>query len=306
MADPIRVAVTGAGGRLGRALVAALERRGGSTPLVAIAWDRSAFDLDRPELVGARLDGDRPDAVVHAAAWTDVDACALDPALAERRNGVATGALARACAERGIGLVVISTNEVFDGTRTDGVGYGPADPPNPANAYGASKLAGERAAAVACEGAGAGANGAVRLGIVRTAWLFGPGRPDFPRKIAAAAARAAAGHEPLRVVGDEFGTPSYGPDVAQAIVRLLETKAWSGIHHVVNDGVASRAAWAREVLDHLGLRVPIEEVPLATFERPSRPPRWGVLAATPLPGGGLRSWQAAMAAYAPDLARASR
>src|SRR6185369_17423937 len=110
------------------------------------AWGREAFDLDAPDGIGARLDRDRPEVVVHAAAWTDVDGCALDPELAIRRNAIATGVLAEACADRRVDLLIISTNEVFDGTRSDGSGYGPGDPVSPGNPYGASKAAAERLA----------------------------------------------------------------------------------------------------------------------------------------------------------------
>ena len=181
----MRVAVTGARGRLGRALVAALEDAPFAGPFGPIAWDRAAFDLDAPAEAGALLERDRPETVVHAAAWTDVDGCARDPGLALARNGTATGILATACAERGIDLIVVSTNEVFDGRRTDGRGYLPTDDTAPLNPYGASKLAGERAATDAYEGVGA--SGA--LGIVRTAWLYGPPGNDFPSKILAAAER---------------------------------------------------------------------------------------------------------------------
>ena len=88
-----------------------------------IAWTRREFDLDAPAGIGDLLDRDRPEAVVHAAAWTDVDGCARDPELAIRRNGVATGDLAIACAARGVDLLVVSTNEVFDGRRTDRTPY---------------------------------------------------------------------------------------------------------------------------------------------------------------------------------------
>ena len=84
------------------------------------------------------------------------------------------------------------------------------------------------------------------------------------------------------------------PDLADAIVRLALADV-RGIHHVVNAGVASRAEWARDVLERLGIDVAIEEISLADHVRPSRPPRWGVLEATPLPGGPLRPWRTAMA-----------
>ena len=286
----MRVAVTGAGGRLGRALMAALAP-------TAVPWLRADFDLDAPGGVDIRLERDRPDAVIHAAAWTDVDGCARDPDLALRRNGEATGVLARACAGLGIGLVVISTNEVFDGLRTDGHGYGPADRPSPGNAYGESKLAAEVAATEAFE------TSAARAAIVRTAWLFGPPGRDFPDKILAAAARAAAAREPLRVVADEVGNPTSSIDLAGAIARLFETGVPAGIHHVVNAGAVSRAGWAREIVRIAGLEdLAIADVPGSTWARASVPPPRAVLEPTPLPGGhSMATWQAATAAYVPWL-----
>jgi nucleoside-diphosphate-sugar epimerase len=153
----MRVAVTGSGGRLGRALVAALEDAPFTGPFGPMAWRRPAFDLDAPDQFADLLDRNRPEVVVHAAAWTDVDGCARDPELALARNGIATGVLARAAAERRIDLIVVSTNEVFDGRRTDGRGYAPDDAPNPLNAYGRSKLAGEEAARAAFDGVGSAA-----------------------------------------------------------------------------------------------------------------------------------------------------
>jgi dTDP-4-dehydrorhamnose reductase len=304
----MRVAVTGAGGRLGRALIAALEDAPYTGPLGPIGWSRRDFDLDRPGTIGDLLDRDRPEAVVHAAAWTDVDGCARDPDLALARNGAATGILAEGCAERGLDLIVLSTNEVFDGSRTDERGYEPGDQPNPINPYGASKLAGERAAAAAYERQGM-RGGA--LGIVRTAWLFGPPGNDFPAKILTAASRAAASGEPLKLVADEIGSPTYTHDLAEGIVELIGESAVAGVHHVVNAGAASRAGWARECLRQVtalrggeGWDVATRDVPASTWPRSSTPPAWAVLAPTPLPTGEpLRPWQAAVADYLPALLR---
>jgi dTDP-4-dehydrorhamnose reductase len=295
----MRVAVTGAGGRLGRALVTGLADAPFTGLGGPIAWTRSDFDLDAPEGITALLDRDRPEAVVHAAAWTDVDGCARDPELALRRNGAATATLARAAAERGIDLVVISTNEVFDGRRTDGRGYRPSDAPAPINPYGASKLEGERQAVAAWERAAGGA-----LGIVRTAWLYGPPGNDFPTKILDAADRARNAGEPLRVVGDEYGTPTYAHDLAEAIVGLLGSGDVSGVHHLVNAGTASRASWARELFRQAGVEVAIDEVPATTWARASTPPAWAVLEpGPPASGEPLRPWPEALADYLPTLLR---
>ncbi len=314
----MRVAVTGAGGRLGRALMAALEEAPFTGPAGPIPWSRPDYDLDDPAAAGALVRRHGPEVVVHAAAWTDVDGCAREPGRAMRRNAIAVAELADACATAGVDLVLLSTNEVFDGRRTDGRGYAATDRPAPGNPYGASKLAGEAAAQAAYlrhggtvvaprEGTTRAAGAGPQLAIVRTAWLFGPPGNDFPSKILAAAERARAAGEPLRVVGDEIGSPTFAPDLAEAIVELLGGGGWAGIHHVVNRDVASRAAWARAVLAAAGVDVLLEEIPLASWTRPAPVPAWAVLEPTPLPSGeALRPWPAALADYLPTLLRQRR
>jgi dTDP-4-dehydrorhamnose reductase len=310
----MRIAVTGAGGRLGSALTAAL--RGAAFADEILGWDVPGHDLDDPSSAERLVDRFRPNFVVHTAAWTNVDDCARDPELAMRRNGTAVGELAQSCVRHGAGLVTVSTNEVFDGRRTDGRPYRPEDEPGPTNPYGAAKLEGERAARAAFGAAGDEFSRAARrlpergpvamppLAIVRTAWLFGPPGNDFPMKIVAAGSRARADRVPLRLVSDEIGTPTYSQDLALAIVDLLRAAADSGpgalagIHHIVNVGQASRAEWAREVLRLARIDVQTEDVPLTTWSRPSTPPRWGVLKPTPLADGQrLRPWQEALAEY---------
>ena len=294
----MRVAVTGAAGRLGRALIAALADAPFTGLAGPIAWSRPDYDLDDRAAADRLVGRDRPEVVVHAAAWTDVDGCAGDPELAHRRNAVATDELAVACVANGIDLVVVSTNEVFDGRRTDGRGYRPEDPPGAVNAYGRSKLEAEVAARERYAGAGQS------LGIVRAAWLYGPPGNDFPAKIVAAALRTGTAGERLRLVGDEYGSPTSTADLAEAIVELIGSGEIGGTFHYVNVGAVSRADWAREVLHLAGIEVPLEEVPASTWLRASTPPRWGVLESSPLPSGEpMRPWTEALADYAPFLRR---
>jgi len=304
----MRVAVVGINGRLGSALMAALEDAPFTGTRGPMGWDVPDIDLDTvtADSFGGLLDRDRPEVVIHTAAWTDVDGCAKDPPLAMRRNGTAVGEIAAACAARGIDLVFISTNEVFDGTRTDGIGYAPDDERNPVNPYGAAKAEAERLAIGAYEAPGAQG----RVGIVRTSWLYGPPGNDFPAKIAAAALRARAEGSPLKAVADEIGVPTYTPDLAEAIVELLAedaiapAPARTSIHHLVNGGRASRADWAREVLRATRIDVPVIDVPGSTWQRASVPPAWAVLAPTPLPSGEpMRDWREAFAHAVPALLR---
>lgn len=294
----MRVAVTGASGRLGRALVDALGDAPFTGPAGPIAWTRADFDLDAPATIRDLLERDRPEVVVNAAGWTDVDGCARDPELALRRNAEAVRVVAEATAARGVDLVQISTNEVFDGRRAHDRGYRPDDPAAPANPYGASKLAGEEAATAAYR------DNAANLAIVRTAWLFGPPGNDFPTKILAAATSAGVDRQPLKVVGDEFGSPTFTHDLAEAVAAMLGADVPRGIQHVVNAGVASRADWARELFRQAVVDVAIQELSMSDWPRASTPPAWGVLEPTAIPGvEPLRPWQQALADYLPWLRR---
>jgi dTDP-4-dehydrorhamnose reductase len=279
----MRVAVTGAGGRLGRALV---EAFGG---IDVRAWSRPFYDLDDPGAAERAIAVDRPDLIVHPAAWTDVDGCARQPDLAGRRNATAVAELARAAAERGTRLVLVSTNEVFDGRSN--AAYRPGDATGPINAYGASKLEGERAAADAYAAVPAS------LLIVRTAWLYGPPGNDFPIKVIAAARRAIGEHIPLRLVADETGSPTNTADLAAAVAALVREET-CGTKHVVNGGQATRADWGRAVLAAARIDAEIALVPASTWKRDSTPPAWGVLASD-VP---MRDWRSASDAYVRGLA----
>jgi dTDP-4-dehydrorhamnose reductase len=298
-------------GRLGRALTEALEDAPFTGTRGPIGWDQPDIELDTVTAAsaGELLDTERPEVVILTAAWTDVDGCARDPGLAMRRNGTAVGEIAVATAARGMDLLVISTNEVFDGARTDGRGYAPGDACRPINAYGAAKAEAERLAIAAYEAAAARG----RLGIVRTSWLYGPPGNDFPEKIARAAIRAREAGEPLRAVADETGVPTSTPDLAEAIVELVGADAvaepgerWR-IHHLVNGGRATRAEWAREVVRAAGIVVDVVDVPGSIWERASTPPAWAVLEPTPLPSGEpMRHWREAFADTVPGLLHALR
>lgn len=277
-----RVAITGATGQLGRQLVAAFQ---------AARYDVRGFshaELDIAHAGGAEaVRGWRPDVVVNSAAWTDVDGCARDPERAMRINGDAAGELAAVAASIGARIVHVSTNEVFDGTSARP--YRDDDAPNPINAYGRSKLAGERAVAASNE----------RHLVLRTAWLFGPGGTNFVTKIVAAAERARAGGEALRLVEDEMGNPTWTPALAETIVRLVETDR-HGIVHAAGTPATSRLGWGRTALAAAGLDVAVEPVPLATFQRASTPPLRAVL--EPSVGVDEMAWAPVTRRYAAEVA----
>jgi len=255
-----RVAVTGASGLLGRALVNAFRGAGHEViPLTHAHVDL----LNQPSL--ARITEANPDIVVNAAAWTDVDGCALDPERAMRINGDGAGLVAEAAARAGALAVQVSTNEVFDGKRQ--APYEEDDLPNPINPYGASKLAGERAVADATD----------RHLVIRTAWLFDDGR-GFPAKIRAAAERAIIAGEPLRVVEDEWGNPTPVEPLANAIMgatRMATPAEHPNILHLAGEPPTSRLGWAQVIL--ADVPVQLQPVKQAAYSRPSRVPAQAVL-----------------------------
>lgn len=298
----VRVAVSGAGGRLGSALLAAVGRRPG---LELRPWHRPDYDLDDVASPGRLLARDDPELVLHAAAWTDVDGCARDRDLAMRRNADAVDALARACAGRGTRLLLVSSNEVFDGERSDGRGYGEDDPVGPRNPYGASKLAGEQAALAAfgAPAGGAALGAPAGLWIVRTAWLYGAPGVGFPERVVAAADRLPEGDE-LPMVADEVGSPTLTHDLAEAMLDLVE-RTRGGTFHLVDTGHASRYEWARVVLARLRPGRGLRPISRQEFVRASDPPPWGVLDASRAAGLGirLRTWREALDEHLAGLAQ---
>lgn len=273
----MKILLTGHKGQLGRTLL----------PLLV---DHDVFGVDLPEhditdRVGltARARDFGPDLILHPAAMTNVDGCARDPALAYRVNGMGTQNLALVAAELGAEMLYVSTNEVFDGTATEP--YHEWATRNPINAYGRSKRAGEWYVEHLL----------TRFYIVRTAWLYAAGGRNFPHRIIELADERSA----LSVVTDEVGNPTYVVDLAQAIVRLVETHAY-GIYHLVNEGITSRYEFAKEILRLSGrAHVPVAPITSAAFRRASTPPSYAPLAnnAAAALGIRLRPWQEALAAF---------
>ena len=279
----MRVFVTGAAGRLGSALVERLRAQSHDVTGVDTAeTDVGDFASIRPLLLSAR-----PDVVIHAAAWTDVDGCARDPERAIAVNGFGAQNVALAAAACGASILAVSTNEVFDGRLNRP--YYEYDRPNPVNAYGYSKWIGEQAVISLNP----------RHYIVRTAWLFAHGGKNFVQSIL----NAAQAGKTLRVVANEVANPTYTDDLADAICRLILTERF-GVYHLVNQGAASRHALAEYVLQRAGLgHVPVQKISSFEWQRPSTPPPYCALAnlAGPTVGISLRPWPEAVDAF---LARA--
>ncbi len=246
----MRTLVTGGRGQLGRALQRALAAHHLFTP------GRDELDVTDAQAVRRIFDELRPQLVVHAAAWTDTAGCEADPDRALLVNGEGARLVAEACLHAGAALLYVSTNEVFDGLKSEP--YAEDDEPNPLNAYARSKLAGERHVQAILD----------RHYIVRTAWLYGAGRTSFPEKILAAAAGAGV----LKGVTDEIASPTWVSDLAAGIARLIQSAPF-GLYHLTNSGHCSRLEWAQEVLALAGVpNVHLEPATQADFRLPYRKP----------------------------------
>ena len=240
---------------LGRALA---ERLASGHSL--FLWGREEADLSDAAAVAAAARGIEFDAIVHAAAYTQVDRCETEYGLALQGNRDAVVNVARLALERNAHLVTVSTDYVFDGTKRSP--YLETDPVAPVNAYGRSKLAGEEAALE---------SGAKAL-VVRTSWLFGPGGKNFVDTIAGKLERGEA----LEVVDDQRGSPTYTRDLAHGIARLLGRGA-TGVVHLTNTGETTWYGFAVEIARYLGSSTPIAPVTTDRFPRPAARPAYSVL-----------------------------
>jgi len=272
----MRTVITGHNGQLGRQLISAFGVHD------VLPLDLPDDDITDPAVI-ERVARFAPHLIVHSAAFTDVDGAEKDPELAYRINAFGTQNLALAAQRTGAAMMLVSTNEVFDGSQREL--YREWDAPNPMGTYARSKAAGEHIVRDLLR----------QFYIVRVAWLFGPGGNNFITKILAGAEKFGA----LRVAADEFGNPTYAPDAAVAMARLAETGHF-GIYHLTNSGFCSRYEFAREVMRLAGKPdLPITPILSADWPRPSKPPLHAVLANTAAANLGitLRPWQTALAGY---------
>jgi dTDP-4-dehydrorhamnose reductase len=227
----MRILITGAKGMLGQALLQVLGPHHDVTPL-------GHADLDVTDLASLRvvMKKSSPQVVIHAAAWTDVDGCERDPDRAFRVNALGSRNVAVACHEASAACCYLSTDYVFDGASTSA--YTEFDAVRPLSVYGTSKLEGERAVQTLLSA----------HWIVRSSWLFGPGGKNFVKTILT---KARSG-EPLKVVNDQVGSPTYTLDLAQGIAKLIQEPRY-GLWHLTNSGSCSWYELACRALSERGL-----------------------------------------------------
>jgi dTDP-4-dehydrorhamnose reductase len=282
MHSRVKLLVTGAGGMLGRDVLAAAERAGHD----AIRFARPDLDVTDAAAVERAVASERPDVVVNCAAYTDVDGAEADEPAATRLNGDAAGIVARAATSVGASVVQPSTDYVFDGSKR--TPYLESDPTAPRGAYGRSKLAGEQAVMGATD----------RHLIVRTSWLFGVAGKNFVDTMLA----LARDRDELKVVHDQVGRPTYTGHLAEALVRLAANGAY-GVHHVAGGG--DECSWfefATEIFRQA--EVDVRTVPCTTdeFPRPAPRPAYSVLGSERPGALRLPDWREGLASYLAERA----
>jgi dTDP-4-dehydrorhamnose reductase len=276
----MRVAVTGAGGQLGKELLSHLRAH---TDWQVAGFDRTAWDLTDPLRTNKVLVESRPDVVIHCAAYTKVDECEQRPEQAFHVNSGASRMLAKECGKAGVRLVYISTDYVFNGKKRGG--YTERDHPLPINVYGRSKRMGEQWVARYCP---------LHL-ILRTSWLYGRHGHNFVRTVLARAERK----EPLSVVTDQVGCPTYTGHLAR-MIELLLRKGAVGLFHTAGGGSCSWYEFAVEILHRAGMPRKIAPITSELLNLPARRPACSILLPERLKAEGfppLPHWKEGLEEY---------
>ena len=273
----MRILIAGAAGMLGRDLQKALAGR----EVTALA--RADLDVTDRDAVLAAAAGH--DVIVNASAYTKVDDAETHEDDAYAINALGTENLAIAAARNGARFVTVSTDYVFDGHATEP--YAEDTPRDPINAYGRTKAAGEELALAAHP------DGTF---VVRTAWLYGAGGPNFAKTMV----KLAGSHETVSVVDDQLGQPTWTGDLAAQIVALLDSDAPAGVYHGTNSGQTSWYGFARAVFAQAGLDPErVKPTDSSTFVRPAPRPSYSVLGHDGWARAALaplRPWEDALAA----------
>jgi dTDP-4-dehydrorhamnose reductase len=273
----MKILLTGAAGQLGQALRAVL------TDHEIVALGHALLDITQLARVREAIQAYRPDLVANAAAYNDVDGAENDPDAAYRGNALGPRNLALATAAHRIPLLHVSTDYVFDGMKKRP--YHEFDRPNPLSVYGASKLAGEKIIRTLNS----------RHYVVRTAWLYDVVGRNFPKTMCTLAKQAE-----VRVVNDQYGSPTYAPHLATAIAQLITTDAY-GTYHFAGHGEASWYDLTRLLYRILGIHTAIRPVSRTEFPRPAQRPLYSVLTTLQDPKIALPSWEEGVTAFAQAL-----
>ena len=269
----MHILLAGAGGQLGHAIQGIFSNH------EITACDRQQLDITDLDAVRAAVATRTPNLVLNAAAYNAVDQAERDPEAAYRANALGPRNLALVTAARGIPLLHISTNYVFDGLSRRP--YHEFDRPHPQSVYGQSKLAGEEAVRALNP----------RHYIVRTSWVYHTHGKNFIQTM-----RALSQQPEVRVVDDQFGSPTYAPHLAKALARLVTTEAF-GTYHMAGRGGTSRFDLIRTLYALLGVRSQVKPVPSTEMPRLAQCPSYAVLTTLQEPSIHLPPWQDGLAQF---------
>ena len=263
--------VTGAKGMLGQDLCPILEDNG----YTVIETDVDNLDITNAKMVSEVLNSEKPDIVVHCAAYTNVDKAEEDLKTAELINYTGTENLAKTCSEVGAVLVYISTDYVFAGNGTEP--YKAEDKTAPLNNYGLTKWQGEEAVRKYCK----------KYFITRTSWLYGIHGKNFVETMISLADKPE-----LKVVDDQIGCPTWTVELANGIVKLLDTNNY-GTYHVCGSGNTSWYGFAKEIFKLAELEVNLKPCTTEEFPRPAKRPAYSVMDNNNI----CRNWKLALKDY---------
>ncbi len=294
----MRVLITGSSGMLGTALCRLLQSEHNNVTGIDLKRPTRAgkpdkfikCDITNYDRVIKAIKSAKPDVVIHSAAYTDVDGCETNPGRAENVNALGTRHVAEAAHEAGARIIYISTDFVFDGRKKKP--YKESDTPEPVNIYGRSKLDGERHVTEICRD---------RYIIARTSWIFGDGGKNFVDTIV----NKAKTQKEIRVVSDQFGSPTYAVDLAGAIKKMAglmgKQKDLHGIFHITNSDNCSWYKFAQKSLQMANIyEVNLIPIMSGELERPAERPMMSILDNSrfiKLTGRPMRSWAKALDEY---------
>ncbi len=280
--------MTGAAGMLGHDVARAGERSGHELILV----DLPEVDITDPPGLDAYLDGQQEqrgglDAIVNCAAWTNVDSAESNQEAAHAVNADGAGNLGRAAARIGVPLLHLSTDYVFDGTApldADGKprAYVETDPTGPVSVYGSTKLEGEQQVLAASP----------RHTVVRTAWLYGIGGPNFVETML----RLAGERDAVQVVTDQIGSPTWSGHLAPALLGMLEREV-SGLVHLTGSGETSWNGFAQEIFRQAEVQCAVEPASSEEMARPAPRPAWSALESEREDVLPMPDWRDGLAGY---------
>ena len=281
----MKVLVTGVKGQLGYDVVNELERRGHE----AVGVDVQDMDITDAAAVDRVIKAAAPEAVIHCAAYTAVDAAEDNEELCRKVNAGGTQNIANVCRELDIKMIYISTDYVFNGEGERP--WEPEDERGPVSVYGQTKYEGELAVQNTLE----------KYFIVRIAWVFGINGKNFVKTML----KLAETHDTLRVVDDQFGSPTYTFDLSKLLVDMIETEKY-GVYHATNEGICSWYEFACAIFQEAGLgdRITVNPVSTAEYGAKASRPANSRMSKEKLTQNGFRKlppWQDALKRYVAEL-----